>query len=104
MVTACAQILTEDRRDIIWITCQIPGKFEDIFWITCQTPGKFEDQSSTRSKLIGGFSPGVGMDGSDCLTETLCPPPSLDMAPCDGLIVLNKSFSEDPSALVGRPV
>ncbi|CAJ1934910.1 unnamed protein product [Cylindrotheca closterium] len=37
--TACAQILTEDCKDIIWITCQ--------------TPGKSEEQSSTHTELIG---------------------------------------------------
>ncbi|CAJ1951016.1 unnamed protein product [Cylindrotheca closterium] len=79
--TACAQILTEDRRDIIWITCQ--------------TPGKFEDQSSTRSELIGLMASLLVLEWMAQLVQLklFASQPSVEMA-CDGLIALDKSFSE----------
>ncbi|CAJ1959753.1 unnamed protein product [Cylindrotheca closterium] len=79
--TACAQILTEDRRDIIWITCQ--------------TPGKFEDQSSTRSELIGLMASLLVLDwmSQAAQLKRFASQPSVEMA-CDGLIALDKSFSE----------
>ncbi|CAJ1927568.1 unnamed protein product [Cylindrotheca closterium] len=79
--TACAQILTEDRRDIIWITCQ--------------TPGKFEDQSSTQSELIGLMASLLVLEWMALLAQLkpFASQPSAKMA-CDGLIALDKSFSE----------
>ncbi|CAJ1934788.1 unnamed protein product, partial [Cylindrotheca closterium] len=79
--TACAQILTEDRRDIIWITCQ--------------TPGKFDDQSSTRSELIGLMASLLVLDWISQVAhlKLFASQPSVEMA-CDGLIALDKSFSE----------
>ncbi|CAJ1959274.1 unnamed protein product [Cylindrotheca closterium] len=79
--TACAQILTEDRRDIIWITCQ--------------TPGKFDDQSSTRSELIGLMASLLVLDWMSQVAhlKLFASQPSVEMA-CDGLIALDKSFSK----------
>ncbi|CAJ1950336.1 unnamed protein product [Cylindrotheca closterium] len=79
--TACAQILSEDRRNIIWITCQ--------------TPGKFEDQSSTRSELIGLMASLLVLEWMAQLArlKLFASQPSVEMA-CDGLIALDKSFSE----------
>ncbi|CAJ1957351.1 unnamed protein product [Cylindrotheca closterium] len=79
--TACAQILTEDRRDIIWITCQ--------------TPGKFEDQSSTRSELIGLMASLLVLEWMSQVAQLklFASQPSVEMA-CDGLIAIDKSFSE----------
>ncbi|CAJ1965839.1 unnamed protein product [Cylindrotheca closterium] len=79
--TACTQLLTEDRRDIIWITCQ--------------TPGKFDDQSSTRSELIGLMASLLVLDWMSQVAhlKLFASQPSVEMA-CDGLIALDKSFSK----------
>ncbi|CAJ1959611.1 unnamed protein product [Cylindrotheca closterium] len=79
--TACAHILTEDRSDIIWITCQ--------------TPGKFEDQSSTRSELIGLMASLLVLEWMSQVAQLklFASQPSVEMA-CDGLIALDKPFSE----------
>ncbi|CAJ1928941.1 unnamed protein product [Cylindrotheca closterium] len=86
--TACAQILTEDRRDIIWITCQ--------------TPGKFEDQNSTRSKLIGLMASLLVLEWMAQLAQLklFASQPSVEMA-CDRLIALDKCFSETHLSLSG---
>ncbi|CAJ1927440.1 unnamed protein product [Cylindrotheca closterium] len=88
--TACAQILTEDCRDIIWITCQ--------------TPGKFEDQSSRRSKLIGLMASllVLGWISQVAHLKLFASQPSVEMA-CDGLIALDKA-SPSPTSMCHRLV
>ena len=79
--TACAQILTADRDHVIWITCQ--------------TPGQFDDQSSTRSELIGLLAALMVLEWMAQVAnlKPFGPRPSVEIA-CDGLIALDKSFSE----------
>ena len=79
--TACAQILTVERDHVIWITCQ--------------TPGQFDDQSSTRSELIGLLAALMVLEWMAQVAnlKPFGPRPSVEIA-CDGLIALDKSFSE----------
>ncbi|CAJ1960184.1 unnamed protein product [Cylindrotheca closterium] len=86
--TVCAQILTDDRRDIIWITCQ--------------TPGKFDDQSSTCSELIDLMASLLVLDWMSQVAhlKLFASQPSVEMA-CDGLVALDKSFSKFHLSLSG---
>ncbi|CAJ1941008.1 unnamed protein product [Cylindrotheca closterium] len=86
--TACAQILTEDRRDIIWITCQ--------------TPGKVEDQSSTHSEFIGLMASLLVLEWMVQIAQLklFASQPSVGMA-CDSLVALDKSFSGAQLSLSG---
>ena len=77
--SAAAQILTLDRKNIIWIMCQ--------------TPGLWSDQSPYRSELIGILT-GVVVVGwlrDACRLGPRSNPPAVGIA-CDGLTAIQQAF------------
>ncbi|CAJ1933471.1 unnamed protein product, partial [Cylindrotheca closterium] len=80
----------------VWLSQVLTAGFQrNIIWITCQTPAKFEDQSSTQSELIGLMASLLVLEWMAQLVQLklFASQPSVKMA-CDGLITLDKSFSE----------
>ncbi|CAJ1960593.1 unnamed protein product [Cylindrotheca closterium] len=87
----------------VWLSQVLTAGFQrNIIWITCQTPGKFEDQSSTRSELIGLMASLLVLEWMAQLAQLklFASQPLVEMA-CDGLIALDKSFSEAHLSLSG---
>ena len=78
--TACAQLLTEDGLNRIWIICR--------------TPGLYKDQNSTRSELAGLLSSLLVLDWMCqvlALRSSRLGTPQVEIG-CDGLCALQKSF------------